>query len=84
MVVGADGLDPEKGITTFNEGYAITGVMAKCVKKVIAVVDSTKLGRIGFNQVLDIARIDVLVIDEGISPEDKARFEQCGVQVVVV
>ncbi|MGR5287583.1 DeoR/GlpR family DNA-binding transcription regulator [Vibrio maritimus] len=84
LVVGADGLDPEKGITTFNEGYAITDVMAQCVKKVIAVVDSTKLGRIGFNQVLDIARIDVLVIDEGISSEDKTRFEQCGVQVVVV
>ncbi|GAL20814.1 hypothetical protein JCM19235_3816 [Vibrio maritimus] len=50
----------------------------------IAVVDSTKLGRIGFNQVLDISRIDVLVIDEGINTEDKARFEQCGVQVVVV
>ena len=84
LFVGADGIDPDKGITTFNEGYAITDVMAKCVQKVIAVVDSSKLGRIGFNKVLDVSRIDTLVIDSGITPEMKRRFEAVGVKVIVV
>ena len=84
LFVGADGIDPDKGITTFNEGYAITDVMAKCVQKVIAVVDSSKLGRIGFNKVLDVSRIDTLVIDNGITPEMKRRFEAVGVKVIVV
>ncbi|KIF54332.1 DeoR/GlpR family DNA-binding transcription regulator [Vibrio owensii] len=84
LFVGADGLDPEKGITTFNEGYTITGIMANCVKKVVAVVDSTKLGRIGFNKVLDISRIDTLIIDTGITEEQKAKFEIGGIEVIVV
>lgn len=84
LFVGADGIDPEKGITTFNEGFAITDVMAKCVQRVIAVVDSSKLGRIGFNKVLDISRIDTLVIDSGISPDYKRQFEAVGVEVLIV
>ncbi|MCW8345811.1 DeoR/GlpR family DNA-binding transcription regulator [Vibrio sp. ZSDZ65] len=84
LFVGADGIDPEKGITTFNEGYAITDVMAKCVKQVIAVVDSSKIGRIGFNKVLDASRITCLVIDLGISDEMKKRFEDVGIKVIVV
>ncbi|WP_413112441.1 DeoR/GlpR family DNA-binding transcription regulator [Thaumasiovibrio sp. DFM-14] len=84
LIVGADGIDPEKGITTFNEGYAITGVMASCAQKVIAVVDSSKLGRIGFNKVLDASQIDVLVIDGGIPPETKRQFENIGLEVLVV
>jgi DeoR family galactitol utilization operon repressor len=84
LIVGADGIDPDKGITTFNEGYAITGVMAHCVQKVIAVVDSSKLGRIGFNKVLDASQIDILVIDGGIPAETKRQFEEVGLEVLVV
>ncbi len=84
LFVGADGIDPEKGITTFNEGFAITSVMASCVQKVIAVVDSAKLGRIGFNKVLDASQIDTLVTDSGIPAETKRQFENIGLEVIVV
>lgn len=84
LFVGADGIDPEKGITTFNEGYAITGVMSSCAQKVIAVVDSSKLGRIGFNKVLDASQIDTLVIDSGIPADIKRQFERKGIEVIVV
>ncbi|WP_026973263.1 DeoR/GlpR family DNA-binding transcription regulator [Aliagarivorans marinus] len=84
LFVGADGIDPDKGITTFNEGYAITDVMAKCVQKVIAVVDSSKMGRIGFNRVLEAQRIDTLVTDKAIAPETKAQFEALGIDVITV
>ena len=84
LFVGADGIDPEKGITTFNEGYAITGVMASCVQKVVAVVDSAKLGRIGFNKVLDASQIDTLVTDSGIPADTKRKFENIGLEVIVV
>lgn len=84
LFVGADGIDPDKGITTFNEGYAITNVMASCVQKVVAVVDSSKLGRIGFNKVLSTDQIDTLVIDNGIPLETKQKFEEKGIEVIVV
>ncbi|MDI4751801.1 hypothetical protein MJL81_33975, partial [Salmonella enterica subsp. enterica serovar Anatum] len=41
MFVGADGIDATNGITTFNEGYSISGVMAAAAHKVIAVLDAT-------------------------------------------
>ncbi len=41
MFVGAAGIDATNGITTFNEGYSISGVMA-AAHKVIA-LDATKL-----------------------------------------
>ncbi|MDA4703731.1 transcriptional regulator, partial [Enterobacter hormaechei] len=37
MFVGADGIDATNGITTFNEGYSISSVMAAAAHQVIAV-----------------------------------------------
>lgn len=84
LFIGADGIEPEKGITTFNDGYAISGVMAKCASLIIAVIDSTKLGRIGFNKVLDTSTIDILITDNGISREYEAAFKAKGLEVIVV
>ncbi|MGQ7188322.1 DeoR/GlpR family DNA-binding transcription regulator, partial [Escherichia sp. HC-CC] len=52
MFVGADGIDAVNGITTFNEGYSVSGAMVTAANKVIAVLDSSKFNRRGFNQVL--------------------------------
>ncbi len=84
LFIGADGIDPKKGITTFNEGYTISGVMASCAKKIIAVVDSTKVGRVGFNSVLPTDKIDVLVTDKDINLDCVRDFEELGVEVVLV
>ena len=59
MFVGADGIDAVNGITTFNEGYSISGAMVTAANKVIAVLDSSKFNRRGFNQVLPIEKIDI-------------------------
>ncbi|MDU8923827.1 DeoR/GlpR family DNA-binding transcription regulator [Pasteurellaceae bacterium LIM206] len=63
MFVGADGVDPNIGLTTFNEGYNISTVMADASAKVIGVVDSTKFNRNGFNIVLPMNRIDLIITD---------------------
>ncbi|MGF1758165.1 DeoR/GlpR family DNA-binding transcription regulator [Photobacterium sagamiensis] len=83
LFIGADGIEPDKGITTFNDGYAISGVMAQCAKTIIAVIDSTKFGRIGFNKVLDTSVIDILITDNGISKEYEKAFKAKGVEVIV-
>ncbi|MDG3085064.1 DeoR/GlpR family DNA-binding transcription regulator [Vibrio hannami] len=84
LFLGADGIDPDKGITTFNEGYTISAVMAACANKIVAVVDSSKMGRVGFNRVLDIELIDVLVTDTNISKEYIKKFQAKGIEVVLV
>lgn len=84
LFIGADGIEPDKGITTFNEGYTISAVMAACAKKIVAVVDSTKIGRVGFNRVLATEAIDVIITDNGIRPEYVELFENKGVEVRVI
>lgn len=84
LFIGADGIEPERGITTFNEGYTISAVMAACAKLIVAVVDSTKIGRVGFNRVLETEKIDILITDDGIDTRYIDLFEQKGMKVIVV
>ncbi|WP_068310325.1 DeoR/GlpR family DNA-binding transcription regulator [Polycladidibacter hongkongensis] len=84
LFIGADGIDPQKGITTFNTGYAISAVMADCARTIIAVVDSSKIGRVGFSKVLDTSAINILITDTDIDAELKQNFEEQGVEVVTV
>ncbi|MDU2939708.1 MAG: DeoR/GlpR family DNA-binding transcription regulator [Enterobacteriaceae bacterium] len=84
MFVGADGIDATNGITTFNEGYSISGVMAAAAHKVVAVLDATKFNRRGFNQVLPMEKIDCVITDESISAEDRQALEQTHVELKVV
>lgn len=84
LFTGVDGIDPKRGITTFNEGFHISKVMADCARKIIVVADSSKFSRAGFNQVLGIERIDMLITDKGISSSTFEQFVAAGVDVVVV
>lgn len=84
MFVGADGIDTTNGITTFNEGYSISNVMADAAHKVVAVLDASKFNRRGFNQVLPMEKIDCVITDESISDKDKAALHKLHKQLIVV
>ena len=79
MFVGADGVDPKVGLTTFNEGYGISSVMASISSKVVCVVDSTKFNRSGFNLVLPIDKIDLLITNSNISEKTKAALKAANI-----
>jgi len=84
MFVGADGFDTTNGITTFNEGYSISAVMAATARRVVAVLDASKFNRRGFNQVIPMEKIDVIITDDGISEEDKILLNNSGAKMMVV
>jgi DeoR family galactitol utilization operon repressor len=84
MFVGADGIDPTHGITTFNEGYSISSVMAAAAHKVVAMVDASKFNRRGFNQVLPMEKIDCVITDEGIGEKEKVALRKLGKDLRVV
>ncbi|WP_205712871.1 MULTISPECIES: DeoR/GlpR family DNA-binding transcription regulator [unclassified Escherichia] len=84
MFVGADGIDAVNGITTFNEGYSISGAMVTAANKVIAVLDSTKFNRRGFNQVLPIEKIDIIITDDAVSEVDKMALQKTRVKLITV
>ncbi|MGQ0286843.1 DeoR/GlpR family DNA-binding transcription regulator [Pasteurellaceae bacterium 22721_9_1] len=83
MFVGADGLDPQIGLTTFNEGYGISAVMADKSSKVVCVVDSTKFNRRGFNIVLPMHKVDLVITDNQIPQDKLLELTQKNIQVEI-
>ncbi|MCE3251264.1 MAG: family transcriptional regulator [Cellvibrio sp.] len=81
--IGADGLDLERGTTTFNELYSLSRVMADVAREVIVMAESDKIGRKIHNLELPWSAIKVLVTDDGIDEKDRKKIEQQGVQVII-
>lgn len=82
LFIGADGLDLERGTTTFNELYSLSQVMADVAREVIVMAESDKLGRKIHNLELPWERIAFLVTDRQFPDEAKQRLEQLGVEVI--
>src|SRR5690554_3836044 len=80
--IGADGLDLERGTTTFNELYSLSRVMAEVAREVIVIAESDKVGRKIHNLELPWSAIQVLVTDDRMSPAAKTAIEQQGVRVI--
>ena len=77
-------INADNGITTFNEGYSISGAMVTAANKVIAVLDSSKFNRRGFNQVLPIEKIDIIITDDAVSEVDKLALQKTRVKLITV
>ena len=83
LFIGADGLDLERGTTTFNELVRLSQVMAEVSREVIVLIESQKIGRKMPNVELDWSKIDKIITDSQLSYETKALIEQNGVEVIV-
>jgi DeoR family transcriptional regulator of aga operon len=82
-ILGVDGIDAAAGATAHHEGEAsINRLMARQAARVVVAADSSKVGRRAFARICIAREIDVLVTDAGIAPEDAARLEDAGVDVV--
>lgn len=84
VVLGADGLTLEHGLTTANILEAeVDRAIVRAASEVIAVADSSKIGRIGLSQIATPAEIDVLVTDRA-APEDFLdEIRRLGVTVIL-
>lgn len=80
--IGAAGLDPLKGTTTFNELTQLSQVMAKVSNQVVVMAESEKLLRKIPNVELPWSAISVLVTDDQIPADVKQQIEQHGVDVI--
>ncbi len=82
LFIGADGLDLERGSTTFNELIGLSRVMAEVSREVIVMIESDKIGRKMPNLELGWPMIDVLVTDANLSDQAKSDIEAKGVRVL--
>ncbi len=64
LFIGADGVDLDRGTTTFNELVGLSKVMAEVSREVIVMVESEKIGRKIPNLELAWDVIDVLVTNK--------------------
>lgn len=82
LFIGADGLDPLRGTTTFNELVGLSRVMAEVARQVIVMIESDKVGRRIPNLELAWDQIDILISDNGLEPQVADQIRQQGVQVI--
>jgi DeoR/GlpR family transcriptional regulator of sugar metabolism len=85
MFLGAGGLSLEVGATTATVLDAeVDRVAVKAADQVIAVVDSSKIGRKGLASVVPLTEIDILITDDGAPVDFVAHARRLGVETRLV
>lgn len=83
LFIGADGVDPEWGLTCFIPDEAfLNGVMVSHARRKIAVVDHSKFGAVAGWLICKTNKLDVLITDTGASDELIAPFQDKGIEVI--
>jgi DeoR/GlpR family transcriptional regulator of sugar metabolism len=82
LFIGADGIDIERGTTTFNELIGLSQVMAQVAREVIVMVASDKVGRKIPNLELSWQQINTLITDNQLSITVKNELIKQGVNVI--
>lgn len=83
LFIGADGIDLERGTTTFNELTGLSKVMAEVSREVIVMLESDKVGRRIPNLELPWSNVSVLVTDDRLATEAVKHIANHGVRVLL-
>ena len=84
LFLGVDGFDINHGISTPNGDEAqMNLVMIGVSRRIIVVADSSKFKKRAFAFISGIHKINTVVTDNGISPEDKSKLETMGIEVII-
>ncbi len=82
LFIGADGIDLQRGTTTFNELLGLSRVMAEVAREVIVLAESDKVGRRIPNLELPWSSIHTLITDERLSPEAREQLVARGIKLI--
>jgi DeoR/GlpR family transcriptional regulator of sugar metabolism len=82
--ISARGLSPRRGLTEANPAEAaLKEIMVANATRVIALIDSSKLGQTAMCLFAPLERISTLVTDDGADPTTIALLRTAGMQVVI-
>jgi DeoR/GlpR family transcriptional regulator of sugar metabolism len=85
IFLGCDGLTVEAGLTTPHVLVAEVGAAATArSRRVVAVADSSKIGRQGFKPIVSLGEVDLLITDVAADLERIAEIRDAGVEVILV
>ena len=81
---GADSIDPDEGLSTFNEDEAHqNGAMANASRRVVVLVDSTKFRAPSLHRFCNIDRIDTIVTDHHLPKDVENTLRSRGINVLI-
>lgn len=84
VFLGTNGITVRHGLSTPDSSEAAAKrAMAAAARQVVVLADSSKIGHESTVSFADLAQVDVVVTDEGISDEDHKALIDADVQVVV-
>jgi DeoR family transcriptional regulator of aga operon len=82
LFLGADGVDPERGVMTPHLAEAqLNAKMIEISQQVIAVADSSKLLRRNISLIARVEQLHMLITDSAASPDVVAELQRRGVEV---
>lgn len=83
LFIGADGIDLERGTTTFNELLGLSRVMAEVAREVIVMVESDKIGRRIPNLELPWSSLHTLITYERLDAQAAEQIRARGIQLIL-
>ena len=84
LFLGVDGIDFDYGLSTPNiEEAHFNSAMIEMSNQIIVLADSGKILKRSLAFICPVSKIDILITDNGISTEQKASFENAGVEVII-
>lgn len=83
LFIGADGIDINRGTTTFNELIGLSRVMAEVAREVIVMVESDKIAKKIPNLELSWQQIQTLITDDGLSEEARKALKEQGINLII-
>ncbi len=82
--IGCNGVDPEKGFTNTNLDEAeVKHSMIAAARRVIFLLDHSKLMNVATARVAPLDRADVMITDDDASPDAVRRLRKAGLEVVI-
>ncbi|NNJ03373.1 DeoR/GlpR transcriptional regulator [Streptomyces sp. PKU-MA01144] len=83
VFLGTNGFSTAGGLTTPDLAEAaVKRALVAAARRVVLLADSAKYGEEHFARFADLADVDVLITDSGLTPEDAAAVEAAGTEVV--
>lgn len=83
LFIGADGIDLQRGTTTYNELYTLSRLMAEVAKQVVVMAESEKIDRKIHNLELPWSQVDYLVTDTFLSQQHGATLKAHGLELLL-
>src|SRR5574343_395539 len=83
LFIGADGIDLERGTSTFNELLGLSRVMAEVAREVIVMAEADKVGRRIPNLELPWSSIHTLITDERLDAQAAEQIRARGIQLIL-